>query len=108
MGKATGMAAAAALALVLGAWPASAALPDAEPPAMAGADALTLRPMEFALRGVSEAATAGPAPVVSAAPRGAAGLSGLEIAVLGFGVACTAAGAAMLGAAAAGIRRTRP
>jgi hypothetical protein len=74
---------------------------------MARADALTVRPVQFALRGVSEAATAGPAPRVATAPR-IAGLSGAEIAVLAFGVASTAAGAAMLGAAAAGFRPRRP
>lgn len=95
------------VALALGAGAASAALPHAEPPAMARADALTLRPMAFALRGVSEAATAGPAPQVAAGPR-RGGPSGAEIAVLAFGVASTAAGAAMLGAAAAGLRPRRP
>jgi hypothetical protein len=104
----TGRAAVTAAVFALCAGAAAAALPPTEPPAMATADALAVRPMLFALRGVSDAATAGPAPVATAAPRRSAGLTGLEVAVLGFGVACTAAGAAMLGAAAAGLRPTRP
>jgi hypothetical protein len=101
-----------AAALTFGAGAAFAALPpgerDAAAPALARADDLAVRPMDFALRGVSQAASAGPAPVVRAGPVPPAALSGAETAVLAFGVASTAAGAAMLGAAAARVRRTRP